>query len=232
VIRDPGGTCYAEKVRNETGKKRFTVIVLDPEVLLKWKASAWATWKERRVCKAALSREIDLNVMIEKTAEDSLENAIISILHHEIGHTQGMASDVHPSWNGDPAVSDACPFTKLSSRMKGKNIESRYDGTFFQRKAISPYAFEKATITMAEAAGICRQLADTNLPTIHAASSVWKDFAESFTHYLHAVREGKPRELRLRDAGMPDALFSACWNEGRCDAKRIFLEKWLADPQQ
>lgn len=232
MIRDPGGTGYAEKVRDETGKERFTVIVLDQEVLLKWKASVWGTWKERRVCKATLSREIDLNVMIEKSAEDSLENAIISILLHEIGHTQGIASGLHPSWNGDPAIFDACPFTKLPLRMKGKNIESRYDGTFFQRKAISPYAFEKATITMSEAPGICRQLADTNLPTIHAASSAGKDFAESFTQLSLRRLRRKALRVRLRDAGMPDALFSASWNEGRYDAKRIFLEKWLADPRQ
>jgi hypothetical protein len=34
----------------------------------------------------------------------------------------------------------------------------------------------------------------------------------------------------LMERGVPDAVFSPCWNEERCAARRSFLERWLEDP--
>jgi hypothetical protein len=230
LVRDLGSTGYTEAIRDEQGKETFAVIVLDREILLKKSANQWATWKERSFFKEALSRKVELTVRIEKDDEDSVGNAIQLILLHEIGHALGMASGVHPSWNGAPTVSGAWPFTLLSWRMRGATVESRYDETFLQRRALRLYAFEKSTFRTTEAAGVYRQLAETNLPTLYAASTLWEDFAESFVTYLHSVRQAKPYEIRIRDAGIPDAVFTSCWNENRCRTKRIFLEKWLENP--
>ena len=229
LVRDLGGTGYAEAVRDETGQERFAVIVLDRDLLLKRKANDWATWKEKSIFKASPERNIDLAVRIEEDAGNSVENAIEYILLHEIGHALGMAGGVHPSWNGAPSV-DAWPFVRLSWRMNGPVVESLYDRMFSERTAIRPYAFEKSTVAIAQAGGVYLGLTWTNFPTLPAASGLWEDFAESFVHYLHVVRGKRPYEVRIRDAGVPDAVFSSCWNEYRCAAKRAYLERWMEDP--
>jgi len=229
LVRDLGGTGYAEAVRDETGQERFAVIVLDRDLLLKRKANDWATWKEKSIFKASPERNIDLAVRIEEDAGNSVENAIEYILLHEIGHALGMAGGVHPSWNGAPSV-DAWPFVRLSWRMNGPVVESLYDRMFSERTAIRPYAFEKSTVAIAQAGGVYLGLTWTNFPTLPAASSLWEDFAESFANYLHVVRGKRPYEVRIRDAGVPDAVFSSCWNEYRCAAKRAYLERWMEDP--
>ncbi len=229
LVRDLGGTGYAEAVRDETGQERFAVIVLDRDVLLKRKANDWATWKEKSIFKASPRRNIDLTVRIEEEAGNSVESAIEYILLHEIGHALGMAGGVHPSWNGAPSV-DARPFPRLSWRMNGAAVESLFDGMFIERPAIRPYAFEKSTVAIAQAGGVYLGLTRTNFPTLPAASGLWEDFAESFVHYLHVVREKRPYEVRIRAAGVSDVVFSSCWNERRCAAKRAFLERWMEDP--
>jgi len=70
----------------------------------------------------------------------------------------------------------------------------------------------------------------TNYPTLYAATSPWEDFADSFAHYMHCVRQGKPYEIRIRDEGIPDAVFTPCWDDTRCRAKRAFLEKVAGKP--
>jgi hypothetical protein len=229
LVRELGSTGYTEAIRDEHGKETFAVIVLDRELLLKRSANAWATWKERSFFREDDGRKVDLTVRIEREGEDSVGKAIEQILLHEIGHALGMASGVHPSWNGAPDLDDR-PFPLLSWRLRGAVVESLYDRTFLQRKVLRLYAFEKAPYRTIEAASIYRQLEETNFPTLYAATSLWEDFAESFANYLHVVRQGKPYEIRIRDAGIPDAVFTSCWDETRCRAKRLFLEKWLENP--
>jgi hypothetical protein len=229
LVRDLGSSGYAEAIRDETGQERFAVIVLDRDLLLKRKANDWATWKEKSIFKAAPSRNIDLVVRIEEDAGNSVENAIEYILLHEIGHALGMAGGVHPSWNGAPSVDD-WPFVKLSWRMNGPVVESLYDRMFSERPLIRPYAFGKSSLSMVYVGGVYRGLAWTNFPTLTAAAGIWEDFAESFANYLHVVRGKRPYEVRIRDTNVPDAVYSSCWNEYRCAAKRAFLEQWMEGP--
>lgn len=136
LVRDLGGTGYTKAILDETGREKFAVIVLDREVLLKRSANEWATWKERSFFKPLPEKKIDLHLRIEEDQNDSLENAVVYILLHEIGHALGMAGGVHSSWNGDAILSNAYPFTELSWRMKGTHIESLFEEAFPERKTL------------------------------------------------------------------------------------------------
>ena len=230
LVRDLGGSGYTEAIRDEIGKEKFAVIVLDRELLLKRPANAWATWKEGSFFKPLPGKKIDLHLRIEEDRNDSVENAIVYILLHEIGHALGMASSVHPSWNGDAILSPNYPFPALSWRMRGDKIESLSEEAFPERRLLKVYAFDDASLTQDQARDVYRNLSRTGFATLYAAVSPWEDFAESFVNYLHVVREKRPYEVRIREAGRPDAVFSSCWNEERCAAKRAFLERWLEDP--
>ena len=230
LVADLGGSGYTEAIRDETGKEKFAVIVLDRELLLKRPANAWATWKEGSFFRPLLGRKIDLHLRIEEDRNDSVENAIVYILLHEIGHALGMAGGVHPSWNGDAILSQDYLFPALSWRMKRDKIESLSEETFPERRLLKVYAFNDASLTQDQARDVYRNLSRTGFATLYAAVSPWEDFAESFVNYLHVVREKRPYEVRIREAGRPDAAYFPCWNEERCAAKRAFLERWLEDP--
>jgi hypothetical protein len=230
LVRELGGTGYAEAILDEAGKERFAVIVLDREVLLKRTANDWAAWREGSFFRPSPWAKLDLKLRIEEDHYDSVENAIVYILLHEIGHALGMASGVHPSWNGDTVVSDAYPFTQLSWRMKGNTVESLFVGEFAERKDLKAYAFDRATLFTNQMAATYRKLTRTSFPTLYASASLWEDFAESFANYLHVIRGKRPYEIHIAGAGMQEEVFSPCWNENRCAAKRAFLERWMEQP--
>jgi hypothetical protein len=230
LVADLGGSGYTEAIRDEAGKEKFAVIVLDRELLLKRPANAWATWKEGSFFKPLPGGKINLHLRIEEDRNDSVENAIVYILLHEIGHALGMAGGVHPSWNGDAILSKDHPFPALSWRMRGDKIESLYEEAFPERRLLKVYAFNDASLTQDQAQDVYRNLSRTGFPTMYAAVSPWEDFAESFVNYLHVVREKRPYKVRIREAGRPDAAYLSCWNETRCLAKRAFLERWMEDP--
>ncbi|MCX5837524.1 MAG: hypothetical protein NTW71_03265 [Deltaproteobacteria bacterium] len=230
LVADLGGSGYTEAIRDEAGREKFAVIVLDRELLLKRPANAWATWKEGSFFKPLPGGKINLNLRIEEDRNDSVENAIVYILLHEIGHALGMAGGVHPSWNGDAILSQDYPFPALNWRMRGDKIESLFDEAFPERRLLKVYAFNDAPLTQDQAQDVYRNLSRTGFPTLYAAVSPWEDFAESFVNYLHVVREKRPYEVRIQEARKPDAVFTSCWNEERCAARRAFLERWLEDP--
>lgn len=231
LVKDLGGTGYAEAILDGEGKERYAVIVLDRDVLLKRQANAWATWKENSVFKTAPGNEVTLQLVLEKTEEDSVVNAIEFILLHEMGHALGMASGVHPSWNGDLVVSAAYLFTELSWRMRGNNAVSRFDEQFPQRSSLRPYAFQDAKLALDQAPDVYRNLqAYTNFPSVQAAVTLWEDFAESFATYLHVVLQDKPYKIHIRTPGQPEQVFPSCWREKRCEGKKAFMRRWFDDP--
>ncbi len=54
----------------------------------------------------------------------------------------------------DAIVSAAYPFTLLSWRMHGSDVESLFDDTFQERKALRAYAFDRADVTTDQMIGI------------------------------------------------------------------------------
>jgi hypothetical protein len=232
LAEDLGGSGYTEAIRDEAGKEKYAVIVLDRKILLGKTANAWATWRERSFFQRDPGKRIDLQLTIEEGRNDTVENAIVQILLHEIGHALGMATGVLPSWNGDGAVPPEAPFPALSWRMKGNQAESLWEEAFPERKSLKVYASGDAPVSLEQARETYRHLLATGFPTLYAAMNPWEDFAESFANYLHVVREKKPYEVLIRETGKPDAAFSSCWGQERCAAKRAFLEKWLEEPSR
>jgi hypothetical protein len=230
LVDDLGGSGYTEAIRDEAGKERYAILVLDRKLLRAKKANAWATWRERSFFKSLPGNPPELHLVIEEGPKDSAENAIVQILLHEIGHALGMAAGTLPSWNGNGTLAPGHPFADLSWRARGGSVESLWEEAFPERKSLKIYAFADAPLTAGQARESYAHLARTGFPTLYAAVSPWEDFAESFANYLHVVREGKPYTVLIRKAGREDEVFSACWNQERCAAKRAFLERWMADP--
>ncbi len=231
IVRNLGGTGYAETVLNEEGREYYAMIVLDKDVLLKRTANEWATWKEKSLFKYSANSQFNLRVRIESPANDTVVNAISYILLHEIGHALGMLSGVHPSWNNSPFISDAYPFTKLSWMMSGNQAVSLFDDKMPWRQSIKPYAFDHSSLKIEEAPNIYKTLYSiSNFPTMHAAVNLWEDFAESFVTYVHVIREKKPHIIYLTTDGTPDLILYPCWNRDICESKKMFLKKWFENP--
>lgn len=230
LVSDLGGSGYTEAIRDEAGREKYAVIVLDRKVLLDKRANDWATWRERSFFQRDPAKRIDLQLSIEQGQDDTVENAIVQILLHEIGHALGMAAGVLPSWNGDGTIPPDYPFPALSWRMRGNRAESLWEEAFPERKSLKAYASGEVPVSLEQARETYRNLMRTGFPTLYAAVSPWEDFAESFANYLHVVRQKKPYEVLIREAGKPDAVFSACWGEARCASRQAFLEQWLEAP--
>jgi len=229
AVTNLGGSGYVESVLDENGVEKYTFIVLDRDVLLKRKANEWATWKERSIFKQNAGNHIELDVKIESGGNDNTQNAIVYILLHEIGHSLGLVSCAHASWTKKEIVIG--PFSRLSWYKRDNEIKSVFDGVFPERKLIKPYAFDNSTLTENQITNIYKILnTRTNYPTIHAATDIWEDFAESFVSYIHVVRENKPYEIRIGQTGMPDIMYTSCWKNSRCKDKRAFMDQWFADP--
>ncbi len=226
-----GGAGFAEAVRDENQKEKYAFIVLNRGLLLKRRANEWATWKENSVFKTEPDKDVKLDVVIEKPAEDSVENAIRFILLHEIGHVLGMASGAHPSWNEPAAVSDRYPFTAISWKMEKGAVKSRYDELFPARSLVRFYRFHGALLTTGQIETVYRRLfTATDFPSLQASVNIWEDFADSFALYVHVVREGRPYEIRLKRAGQQDTVYHPCWHDGRCENKKQFFMRWFEDP--
>jgi len=231
LVNGLGGTGYAEAILDTEGRERYAVIVLDRDVLLTRRANAWASWKENSFFRPAAGAETALELILETDAEDTVDNAIVFILLHELGHALGMAGGVHPSWNGDARVSAAYPFTELSWRGTLGGVESRYEAAVPRRSDLRPYAFAGAKLALDEAPDLYRALqAHTDFPSAQAAVTLWEDFAESFATYLHVVRQDKPYEIRILRPGQPAQVFPSCWREPRCNDKKAFMRRWFENP--
>lgn len=229
AVRDLGGSGYVESVLDDAGAEKYAFIVIDRDVLMKRKANEWATWKERSVFKSAPGNPVQLDVTIESGDNDSAQNAVVYILLHEIGHSLGMASCAHSSWTKKDVLPG--PFSGLSWKVEDQGARSNFDEIFPERKSIKPYAFEDSTLGQDRIIPIYRMLnTGTNFPTIHAASGLWEDFAESFVNYIHVVMEKKPYEIRISRKNQTDVVYSSCWTSARCQNKRAFMKQWFADP--
>lgn len=233
IVDNLGSSGYTEAVRDEQGKETYAIIVLDKRVLLKRTANEWATWKENSVFRLQANGRTTLRLNIETEGNDSIVNAIRFILLHELGHTLGLASQAHPTWDDSkPASPVDMPFPKLSWRMnKDGTIVSRFDDLFPERKAVRYYAFEKATLSNDQIVSAYKNLKEhTNFPSLQASVTQWEDFAESFATYFHVVLEKRLWQVIIKTGGEPPAIIDSCWHESRCAAKGTFMAQWFEDP--
>ena len=221
---DIGGTAFSDQIGKDT---KLGFIVLDPTVLAKRTANAWATWKESSPFKPERAWKLTAN--IEKPADDTRSNAIQYILLHELGHVLSGGENLHPRWTLQPksvGPTTAFPFYELSWKVAGDRYISHYDVVFPQRKDVVFYF--GARLGGAAMLDTYNGLERTNFPTLYAATTPGDDFAEAFANYVHVVIQGKPFEILITRSGQVVKRYGPCWSEARCSAKRSLLEKFLA----
>lgn len=225
-VDDFGGTGFTDNIYAGDNDPVAGFIVLDPTVLEKQTANAWATWKERSPFKP--DPAWSLEARIESRELDNRVQAIQYILLHEIGHVLSIGRDFHPNWNlnarnvGDTA---RFPFFSLSWRVDNGRYASVFDEAFPQRRRVVFYFGAK--LDGAEMVGAYEALERTNFPTLYAATHPGDDFAESFANFVHVVIMGKPFDIRFTRDGRVVKTYRDCWGEERCAAKRRILEEFL-----
>ena len=224
-VDDIGGTGFTESTTD--GKVGF--IVLDPTVLAKQTANAWATWKDNTPFKPDPAYRLETR--IEDASRDDRARAIQFILLHEIGHVLSIGAQVHPDWNVDPkdvGPGDKYPFYDLSWTVAGGRYASRFDAAFPKRRDVVFYFGPK--LEAREMRATYEALEKTSFPTLYAATHPADDFAESFASYVHVVLRGRNHEVRLYRDGVLEKTIGPCWGQARCAYKRTALESALGLP--
>ena len=223
-VDDIGGTGFTES----TADLKLGFIVLDPTVLAKQTANAWATWKDNTPFRPDPGYRLETR--IEGAERDDRARAIQYILLHEIGHVLSIGANVHPDWSEDPKGVDAARYRYfgLSWKVEGGKYATRFDGDFPARKDVVFYFGPK--LEGREMRATYEALEKTNFPTLYAATHPADDFAEAFASYVHVVMMGRGHAVRLYSRGKLEKTIGPCWGEARCAQKRTALEGALGLP--
>jgi hypothetical protein len=223
-VDDIGGTGFTES----TADLQAGIIVLDPTVLAKQTANAWATWKDNTPFKPDPAYRLETR--IEDAARDDRTRAIQYILLHEIGHVLSIGATVHPHWDVDPKDVDVARYHYfgLSWKVEGGKYATRFDADFPGRKDVVFYFGPKLEARQMRAT--YEALEKTNFPTLYAATHPGDDFAEAFASYVHVVMMGRSHEVRLYREARLEKTIGPCWGQARCAYKRTALESALGLP--
>jgi hypothetical protein len=227
-VDDMGSTGFADMVHDAAGAPKAAFILLDPSVLQKYTANAWATWKENTPFRADGNNRLE--AIIEDSANDNRVSAIQYILLHELGHVLSVGGPFHPNWNLPPArvrSTTEFPFFEQSWFVAPEDARyaSHFDYAFPQRKEVTYYVGKR--LPASEMLPIYERLESTNFPTLYAATHPADDFAESLASYVHTVMMRKPFEIRIHRDGEVAKRYGSCWSEPRCAEKRRILEEYL-----
>lgn len=203
-------------------------VVLDAAVLSSFKANAWASWKENKPFKPAPG--YTLGVQLETAENDNRKNAIQYILLHELGHIASIGENIHPNPNTPPqqvASLAAYDFFNLSWLRSADHSQyiSRFDGAFKQRADLSYLTSARLGAEAMQAT--YRQLSQTNFATLYSGNNPSDDFAEAFANYVHVELMRKPFEVRVTAKDQSELIYTACWQESRCAAKKAMLVRFL-----
>ena len=223
-----GGTGYTDQISDADSNPAAGFVVLDPSVLSKQTANAWATWKENTPFKAQPG--FKLIAEIEKGPQNNRKNAIQYILLHELAHVLAINEKIHPSWTIEPkdlASADGYPYFLLSwsiSRADNRFV-TLFDEAFRQRKDVVYYFGAK--LPADQMVATYDSLENTNFATLYSVTSPGDDFAEAFASYVHTVLMRKPFEIRIYQDGKIAKTYKSCWTQKRCAQKRAILERFL-----
>jgi len=223
-VDDIGGTGFTES----TADLEAGFIVLDPTVLAKQTANAWATWKDNTPFKPDPAYRLETR--IEEAPRDDRVRAIQYILLHEIGHVLSIGTSVHPDWNADPKDVDAAKhyYFGLSWKVDGGKYATRFDADFPMRKDVVFYFGPK--LEAREMRATYEALEKIDFPTLYAATHPADDFAEAFASYVHVVLMGRSHQVRLYRGAKLEKTIGPCWGQARCAYKRTALESALGLP--
>ncbi len=227
AVKDLGSSGFTEVVFDQHKKIKYAFIALDMNLLLKRKANEWATWRENSFFKPNFSKNaVTLTMKIENENNNNITHAIKYLLLHEIGHVLGITTKQHMSWFSS-TPNNNYTFQKLSWKMVNAKMQSKYYDIFPERTYIKAYSFEKSKLTNKQIPVIYNKIKQTNYPTLYAAHSIFEDFAESFSIYIHAVVNKKPWKITIEKPHKSKQIFRLCWDKPRCKSKREFFDKWI-----
>jgi len=223
-VDDIGGTGFTDN----TADDKVGFIVLDPTVLAKQTANAWATWKDNTPFKPGSAWKLETR--IEPPERDDRVGAIRFILLHEIGHVLSIGANVHPSWNAPPkdVPAEKYYFYNLSWTAADGKYATRFDAQFPKRRDVRFYFGAK--LGAEDMLPVYEALEKTSFPTLYAATHPADDFAEAFASYVHVAMMGRDHEVRIFRDGKLVKKVGPCWGQARCAYKRTALESALGLP--
>ena len=144
-----------------------------------------------------------------------------------------VGARLHPPWNIEPrdVGRDAdYPFFNLSWNVDRRNnrYRSSFDAAFPERSKTTYYF--GARLLSSDILSTYKNLAQTNFPSLYAATRPGDDFAESFASYVHVVLMHRPWQIEISSKGRLVYTAKPCWSETRCATKKAMLERLLGQP--
>ena len=228
-VEDLGGTAYTEHVYAPDGSPAFGFIVVDKMVFDR-PANEWATWRENTAFRSDDSG-VSVSMRIADEQHDTPVHAFQFVFLHELAHIVAVDPSLHPRWDLKD-ITSAPPrdfrFSRHSWTIHSKKYASLFDHDYPMRKEIAFYRGEDRRQPLATALQTYHLLAEiTNFPSLYGVTQPAEDFAESFATYVHAVMLGRPYQVTVTKEGSPVFTYRHCWEEKRCQAKRLEIESIL-----
>ncbi|HEY4371951.1 MAG TPA: hypothetical protein VGN52_08505 [Burkholderiales bacterium] len=191
-------------------------------------ANEWLSWKESDPFDPGSRWR--LSAKIEMAAENTRVRGLQFLILHEIGHLLAIGTDINPPF-GEPAARfppvAQYPFVSLSWRdSRDQSFETRNEEGFPLRHKVFYYGGPKLNGNTMEP--IYRSLQQTGFATLYGATDPWDDFAETFATYVHTQLQHRHYAITVYHDDAPVLIYHSCWEEGRCEAKRAYMERVLA----
>jgi hypothetical protein len=227
LLEEDWGTGTTEGVQDADGRWLYSYITLNLTALTRT-ANAWATWKENSAFRQAPGYQVQMT--IQPAEGDTLENALQFILLHELGHAIGLGLGVHGFWDeeGLPPHTRDSTFVARSWMPDGKGwFASKYAEKFPKLLQARFYRFEQAPLTIQDAEGIYRDLAQTDLPSLYGVTNIFDDFAETFAIYVHTRLLKKPYRVDVHASNLLRISYTSCVVANTCPDKVRALEAVL-----
>lgn len=207
LLRDLATEGRVSSFVDKEGKVRAGMILLDQEKLDKT-----ANELALEQSKAFFYKHPDyqMEVMVEKPAEDQRKHAIQFILLRLLGQVLSYEQD--------------SKFFSISwkSGVNPGQYESVFDHRFTRRKVL--FSAGRKIYSLKDAAELYEDLKKTDYQTLAAARSPTDDFAESFRAYVHVHLLKKPYRVRV---WKEDSLLSESyvdWRASRFKRKKKFFD--------
>lgn len=226
--KDLGGSALTDEVKDrKTGKSLHKgFVVLDMQQLNR-KANEWCTWKESSPFPKG---DYQLKCTIANPQENTRIVALSYILLHELAHILNINQKDIPFWSYNEVTDDHInhsSFTQMSWQQKNRKLQSLYDQEFPLRTATKYYT-KKSKLKNSDMIKLYQGIQKTNFPTGYAMNNPWDDFAETFVNYIHTQVYKRPFKISIVKRGKEVLSYQHCWKDKRCQQKRQFIQKFLA----
>jgi hypothetical protein len=168
-------------------------------------------------------RGVTVQARLARRDADTRSTTLRYVLLHELGHLIDYEQGITPARFSYGASREGCGFTCLSWLKPDRHRYSRRIDTAM--RSIHNGQLDAYVSALPET---FKDLAQSNFPSLYAATQPQEDFAESFAQYVHTVLLGQPWDLTLRVNGTIKAQLGACFLDRRCPGKKAYFDALLA----